>query len=82
MGKIIFWLVVVFAVLFVLRLIGAAKSKARKTASAGKAGTQAPAAMVRCVECGVFLPKADAHPVPQGFHCGQVNCSQQRPRDR
>ncbi len=77
MGKIVFWLVVVFAVLLVLRLVNAAKRKAR-------APRQAPAppaaAMVRCVECGVFLPQADARPVPQGFVCGTVNCAQHPPR--
>ena len=76
MGKVIFWLVVVFAVLFVLRLVNSAKSRSRKTSE----GAQPPSAMVRCVECGVFLPKADARPVPEGFHCGQVNCAQQRKR--
>ena len=81
MGKIIFWLVVFFAVLLVLRLINVAKSKARKTPDPGKSKAQPPAAMVRCVECGIYLPKTDARPVPEGFHCGQVNCSQQRPRD-
>jgi hypothetical protein len=38
--------------------------------------------MVRCVECGVFLPQSDARPVPKGFHCGQVNCAQHRTRER
>jgi uncharacterized protein len=80
-GKIVFWLVVVFAILLVLRLVNAAKAKARKPKPPAQ-GAQPPAAMVRCVECGVFLPKADARPVPQGFHCGQVNCAQQRTRER
>jgi hypothetical protein len=77
MGKIVFWLVVVFAVLFVLRLVNIAKAKSRQPPRTGKdAGP--PSTMVRCVECGVYLPKADARPVPRGFHCGQANCSQQR----
>ena len=83
MGKIVFWLVVFFAVLFVLRLINVAKAKARRAAeSPPPSGPDAtpPSAMVRCVECGVFLPKADARPVPQGYHCGQVGCAQQRKR--
>jgi hypothetical protein len=80
MGKIIFWLVVVFAILFVLRLVNVAKS--RGAGRAGKSKTPPPAAMVRCVECGVYLPQADARPVPKGFHCGQVNCSQHSVSDR
>jgi len=81
MGKVIFWLVVVFAILLVLRLVNAAKTRSRSARNSA-ASPPPPAAMVRCVECGVFLPQADARPVPQGFHCGQVNCAQQRTRDR
>jgi hypothetical protein len=79
MGKIVFWLVVFFLVLLALRLVSIAKQKSRrrKTQADGKA---APAAMVRCVECGVFLPQADARALAQGFHCGTVNCAQHRPR--
>ena len=82
MGKIVFWLVVVFGVLLVLRLLNAAKAKSRAARSNAATPAQPPAAMVRCVECGVFLPQADARPVPQGYHCGQVNCAQQRSRER
>lgn len=75
MGKIIVWIVVVFAILFVLRLLNVAKAgrdKARRKES--QAGTQADGAMVRCVSCGVFLPKSDALPSPQGFRCGDPAC--------
>lgn len=75
MGKIIFWLVVIFGVLLVVRLINVAKSKAR-AARASNRTAQPPAAMVRCVECGVFLPKAEARAVREGFHCPQPDCSQ------
>jgi hypothetical protein len=81
-GKIVFWLVVVFALLLVVRLINAAKAKGRGARPGPQKDAQPPAATVRCVECGVFLPKADARPVPQGFHCGQVNCAQHRSRQR
>jgi hypothetical protein len=58
MGKIVFWLVVFFAVLFVLRMINVAKTRARRqrdAAEAGKREATPPSAMVRCVECGVFV---------------------------
>ena len=79
MGKVIFWLVVVFAVLFVLRLLNAGKARAREAARR-TARDAAAAPMVRCVSCGVFLPKADAFPAPQGFHCGKPGCAQDRSR--
>jgi hypothetical protein len=78
-GKIVFWLVVFFGILLVARLINAGKAR-RRTPPPARGAVQPPSAMVRCVECGVFLPKGDARPVPQGFHCGQVNCAQQRSR--
>jgi hypothetical protein len=81
-GKIIFWLVIFFAVLLVLRLVNAAKTRARRDPPTDRGKPAPPAPMVRCVECGVFLPRADARPVPEGFHCGQVNCAQHRTRER
>jgi len=75
-GKIIVWIVVVFVILFVLRLINA--GKARRTAdrrAQAAAEKTAAAAMVRCAECGVFLPKADALPSPKGFRCGDAACA-------
>ena len=82
MGKIIFWLVIFFAVLLVLRLVNVAKARNRREPPRDGAKPAPPAPMVRCVECGVFLPRADARPVPEGFHCGQVNCAQHRTRER
>jgi hypothetical protein len=82
MGKIIFWLVVFFAVLLVLRMINMAKHKSRNPPAANPGKAKPPSAMVRCIECGVFLPKADARPVPHGFHCGQPNCAPPRDRTR
>jgi len=75
MGKLIFWLVVVFAVLFALRLWNA--SKARRKNGAGSSSKSKPpqtGVMVRCTRCGVFLPRADALPSPNGFTCGDPAC--------
>ena len=82
MGKIVFWLVIVFAVLFVLRLVNA--TKARQAAhpggprGKGNAGPEA-TAMVRCVGCGVFLPRSEALPAPDGFQCGRHECARHGP---
>jgi hypothetical protein len=74
MGKVIFWLVLVFAVLFVLRLVNVAK--ARKPREAARRDEPPRALMVRCVECGVFLPQADAQNGPDGPRCGDTQCKQ------
>jgi hypothetical protein len=75
MGKVIFWLVVVFGVLFVLRLLNAAKLRQRNTA-AGPGNARAPGdmAMIKCVECGVFLPRTDATTASDGYRCGDPAC--------
>ena len=77
MGKIVFWILVVFAVLFVLRLLNAAKAK-RRADLARRGGTSPAEPMVRCVRCGVFLPRAEATPAPGGFSCGDARCAQCR----
>jgi uncharacterized protein len=77
MGRIVIWIVIVFAVLFWLRLLGAAKTK-RRADSARRRDAAAAQPMVRCARCGVFLPRADAKPAPGGFGCGDPGCAQRR----
>ena len=71
MAKIILWIVIVFAVLFVLRLVNAEKAKRRARRASAPPGAQA---MVRCVRCGVFVPRAEAKPSPAGLTCGDPVC--------
>jgi hypothetical protein len=79
MGKLIFWMVVIFVVLLVVRLVNTAAAKRRNGPAKG-AGAGAPGAspMVRCVRCGVFLPRADAEAVPGGHACGDPGCAERR----
>jgi hypothetical protein len=76
MGKVIFWLVVVFGVLFALRMLNAAKARAlRKDApGADSSGGSAATPMIECVDCGVFLPRTDATNAPGGYRCGDPAC--------
>jgi len=67
MGKIAFWLVVVFGALFVVRIINA--GKARQRARDARSPPPAAMPMVQCRECRVYLPRADAVPVADGFRC-------------
>lgn len=80
MGKVIFWIVVVFAVLFGLRLLNAGKAKrrARDADRAEETGRAKGEAMVRCTRCGVFVPQADALPAPGGYVCGDPGCRVRR----
>jgi hypothetical protein len=77
MGKVLLWIVVVFLVLFALRLYNANKAKRRgddahRTHSRDAA---AGAPMVRCARCGVFLPKAEATAVTTGYVCSDPACA-------
>jgi uncharacterized protein len=71
MGKVLFWLAVIFAALFVLRLINSrhAPRRGRKTASPQVES------MVRCVRCGVYLPRSEAVESPAGsYRCHDARC--------
>jgi hypothetical protein len=76
MGKMVFWIVVVFGVLFVLRMLNVIKVKVYRKDAAGNAARRGPVAtpMIRCVECGVFLPATDATTAPDGYRCGDPAC--------
>ena len=73
MGKVIFWIVIVFAVLFVLRLLNAQKARQARDASGGtRTGSAHPT--VRCASCGVYVPRSDAKPGRSGLTCGDPVC--------
>jgi uncharacterized protein len=75
MSKVIFWIVVVFAVLFGLRLLNTAKARRR---DATPPAPPAAETMVRCARCGVFLPRAEALPGPGGMTCADPDCANRR----
>ncbi|HKP66973.1 MAG TPA: hypothetical protein VJX31_10135 [Casimicrobiaceae bacterium] len=75
MGKVIFWLVVFFVVLFALRLINVSKNRSRDREPRAErkpiAGT-----MTRCVDCGTYVPATDAKLGPRGAVCGDAQCTE------
>lgn len=77
MGKIILWLVVFFVVLLALRLVNVANSRSRSRGAGSAKAKDAP--MVRCVNCGVYLPSTDARQSPRGPLCGDPQCAHSRP---
>ncbi len=73
MGKILFWAVVIIGVLFVTRLlahqaakreVSRDKPKKTKPESLGKAEE-----MVRCANCGVYMPTSEAIKQNDKFWC-------------
>ena len=76
MGKIVFWLVVIFGALFVLRIVNA--SKARRHANKARTAASAGVPMVQCRECGVFLPRGEALPAGDGYRCSDGACGKRR----
>ncbi len=75
MSKIVAWLVLIFVVLFALRLINARNQRSRRRAAEPIQPGGAAAPMVRCANCGVFLPRADARAVDGGFSCADGQCA-------
>ncbi len=79
MAKIIAWLVVIFVVLFALRMINLRNARARRAnesvrhAADGKVRKGAEP-MVRCVRCGVYLPRTEAKAVSGGYACVAGEC--------
>lgn len=79
MGKLVFWVVVVFVLLLGLRLLNAGKAKRRaRAANDAKNAGKPDESMVRCESCGVFLPQGDARPVAGGYVCGDPACVARR----
>jgi uncharacterized protein len=73
-GKVIFWMVIVFAVLFCLRLYNVAQQKRRQgRAAPPPAGTGE--SMVRCTRCGIFLPRSEALLVDGKARCRDKDCA-------
>jgi len=75
MSKIIAWIIVVFLVLFALRLVNARNARARRNANAKSGKVSAGAPMVRCAKCGVYLPRSDAVALTDGFACAEGECA-------
>ena len=78
MSKIIFWIVVFFAILLVLRLVSIAKTKSDREPRKPPKAIPPAEPTVRCVDCGVFLPKAEASPAPTGYRCADPACPRRR----
>jgi len=62
----------------VLRLINVANSRNARSDAPGRRPHTKDTAMTRCVNCGVYLPRADAIEGPRGPVCGDPQCL---PRD-
>ncbi len=78
MAKIIAWLVLIFLVLFALRMIGIRNARAqRKGGNTSRATSAKPGAepMVRCIRCGVYLPRKEAREVSGGYACAAGECA-------
>ena len=76
------WLVIVFAVLFVLRMINVAADARKRRESTPPPQGEGKALMVKCVECGVYLPTAEARDGPRGPCCGDDACRERAKQAR
>ena len=70
MARIVAWLVLIFMVLFALRVIAARSTRGRRKSSSQEAVEP----MVRCARCGVFLPRTEAKQSSGSFVCAAGGC--------
>jgi predicted lipid-binding transport protein (Tim44 family) len=69
--------IIVVAVLLARRALKsyAPKQAVPRARPADPAAAAPDAKLVRCVECGAFVPKSGALPVSNGFRCGGAGCA-------
>jgi len=76
MAKIVVWLIVILVVMLALRIANLRKARRRRARESGRAAASRSAEpMVRCVRCGVYLPRAEAKPVRDGLACAAGQCA-------
>lgn len=75
MTKIVAWLILIFVVLLALRMINMRNNRARRRGMDPGKPVSAGDPMVRCVNCGVFLPRAEARTVNEEFACADGQCA-------
>lgn len=80
MAKIIAWLIVIFVVLLALRIVNMRNARLRRAKDAAGSGARqnsrtAAAPMVRCVRCGIYLPRDEAREVRGGYACIGGDCA-------
>ena len=74
MGKVVFWITIVFAVLFCLRLYNAGQLKRRNRRDAPPPAADTGEAMVRCTRCGIYLPRSEAQLIEGKVRCRDQAC--------
>jgi hypothetical protein len=75
MTKIIAWLILIFVVLLALRMIGVHNARKRARAAASAKAKSLAEPMVRCLRCGVFVPRTEARAVDGGYACASGSCT-------
>ena len=66
---------VVVVFLLVKRLIEPSSPKPRDGGNAVDGAAATEDKLVRCVQCGAFIRRADALPDPAGFRCNSPECA-------
>ena len=70
MTRLLLLLAIVVVIALVVRKLAVAMRKpAAEQPDAAQPSKEAEAKLVRCVECGAFVPKGDTVPVANGFRC-------------
>jgi len=80
MGKLLFWLIVIFAGLLTARLLAQQAAKKSRQQSAPHApltsNGHTSEALVRCTHCGIHLPRSQAVLMDEQIWCSQEHARQ------
>jgi len=62
MGKLLFWIAAIVVAMIAIRLVNLKNSKRSKpSAPDGKINKHSAQKMVRCANCGIYLPRSEAY---------------------
>ncbi|MCL2310289.1 MAG: hypothetical protein FWC42_08480 [Proteobacteria bacterium] len=80
MGKLFSFVLIFIAVLIMLRLWNirqwnARRNNGRSDGSPAKKKSAGDMPMVRCVRCGIFLPREEARLTHNGYRCNDEACN-------
>ncbi|MDR2173834.1 MAG: hypothetical protein LBE32_06510 [Burkholderiales bacterium] len=78
MGKLLFWVLVFIVAIIVWRLWNIRKWHMNRRGESPPPSKKKPAQnepMVRCVRCGVFLPREEARLTHNGYRCNDEACN-------
>jgi hypothetical protein len=75
MARLLLIIAIVIVAFLIVKRLTRPSSQAGERSPSENAAKPAEDKLVRCVQCGAFVRKADALPDPRGFRCTSPECA-------